>query len=527
MTVRLIPSPLRLLDYVAAQGHTYLPATQAAVVCQQAGINITKSEVDQCVADGSVVVLHTHAHGRVLARTAGARAARTGAAWVSGALAREKAAQAGSGLALDSAPAADMAGLAGLAPAQQAALLRGLSSIEPFALTGGPGTGKTHVTALLVQQLRRQGHDVSVAAPTGKAAEVCARKIKSETSTIHQLLSWVPGRAPRVDRYSPWLPGTYVLDESSMDDEEMFGHICSAMTAETRLILVGDPHQIPPVGAGQPFADLLAAGFSRVHLEQVWRQAQGSRILDLAYDIQAGHVHRLADYHDGGVEAWNVSPKAVEKKTIDYWRAYLKPRPYREWLILSPYRASVESMNKQIQTELAAEQQRVPVTGRSDSKFFIGDRIIFSVNDYTLGYVNGSMGTITDAELRGDGMNARCHVTVLADDGTEYHLPYAEFKGDAELAYACTIHKAQGSEAQEVVLSIPVEESRILSRPLLYTAVTRAAQQLTILAPFVALERAAAHLPKRRTLLSLLLAEPDVCDQISETKITDMSYLYE
>lgn len=163
------------------------------------------------------------------------------------------------------------------------------------------------------------------------------------------------------------------------------------------------------------------------------------------------------------------------------------------------------------------------MTGDPNCKFCVGDRIIFSVNDRSLGYVNGSMGVIVEAEQQGRSVM----VTVLSDDGTSYTIPYHELRERAELGYVCTIHKAQGSEAKEVLLVLPSQDSRIMTRPLLYTGVTRAQQKLVILSSESSLQQTANYNPRRSTLLSLLLAEPDLLKQIPERKITDMSYLYE
>lgn len=369
--------------------------------------------------------------------------------------------------------------------------------VSARCLTGLPGTGKTWLICRWIEALTKRGAYVSIAAPTGKAASVLYEKLERlvPVSTVHRLLGWRPGMDPTSFINADYL----IVDESSMLDAEMLGHLVTACLPSTQIILVGDPHQIPPVGPGSPFIDLLSV-LPVSTLTEIQRQQSGNGILHLAHAAADGKLY---------IPERNVYQQSVPSELLDEaaQQMYCSGRygGVKDVVILSAirkesYEASVGTINHGISHALHPDR----TLGRS--KFTKGDRLMFTVNNYQHGFVNGELGVLQDYHKR--------QARIVNDSGKEYIIDDYGLGQHAEWAYAMTIHKAQGSECRTVILLLHPRMRFMYSRNLLYTAITRAREELIVLGEWGVLRDGLQHEEKRVTLLPWLMEQPEVCRRI-------------
>ncbi len=400
--------------------------------------------------------------------------------------------------------------IADLDEAQTAAVAHALRS-GVSVLTGGPGTGKSHTVAAVVSLAERAGCMVALAAPTGRAAKRLEELTGSPASTIHRLLGaqarqrggeleFSGGFARNAE--APLDEGLVVVDEASMLDVELADALLEACADGTHLLFVGDAAQLPSIGPGRVLGDLIDAGVVPVtELTTLYRQAEGGAIARLATSVRGGELARVDD-------------------------------PTRE-VVVVPARGSAEAAHRVVQLVtdsipralgIAADQVQVvtPVhrgasgtialnaalkarlnPGDGRTRFDPGDRVVATANHMEaepFGYANGEVGIVVDVERDGT-------VTV------EFASGPAEVKGKALAdllhGWAITVHRAQGSEFPAVVVALPPEAGGMLSRPLVYTALTRAQRHLSVVhAVGPALARAVKHvgaLPRRTRLRELLV----------------------
>ena len=425
--------------------------------------------------------------------------AATGEARIARWLASQRARPPGVGYPLGAAPNA--------ATASQGAAWAGLQDAgRAAALTGLPGTGKTWLTARLVEGLQRAGLIVKVCAPTGKAASVLTLKLdgKNEATTIHRLLGLRPGEFPTraVDA------DVVIVDESSMVDAELLGFLCEALAPTTSILLVGDHHQLPPVGAGCPFRDVVEGTLLPVfHLDGIVRQAEGNGIIQFTHDLARGRVA----LPERNVHHFKLAPERMEAEAVDlYCSTRLRDKfqltnVEKEFLILSPVRqekfaASTYNLNEQISHRLHPERTI------KNSKFTTGDRIMFTVNNAQYGFVNGEVGVLDKFHKR--------QAVITNDRGFTYALDDYSLGQFVEWAYALTVHKAQGSECKVVALLLHPAARFMYTRQLLYTAATRAAEELLIFGDLALLQAAVQRVDQRTTCLAALMEEPAVVERI-------------
>lgn len=395
---------------------------------------------------------------------------------------------------------------AGCSPSQVGAwaLLRNHRTV---CLTGLPGTGKTWLTARFVESAKKAGLLVKCAAPTGKAASVLSLKMgREKVTTIHRLLGIRPGMLHAdIDVDADVL----VVDESSMIDAELMGILADAVSKETMVVFVGDPRQLYPVGAGCPFADLVQYDIlPNAHLNEVQRQAAGNGVLEMSRGFAAGKLQ----IPDRNVHVFKPALESIDDLAMDlYCSDRLKDRfqlgnVHKEALILSPvkdrkFEVSTLKMGEAISHRLLPERV-IP-----KSKFTVGDRIMFTVNSPEHGFVNGEMGNL-------DSYNKR-HAKITNDIGYTYELDGFTL-GDmgVEWGYALTVHKAQGSEAKVVVLLLHPEAAHMYTRNGVYTALTRAAQDLVLVGDLRLLERALKNPEVRDTALVTLMRDADLRERV-------------
>jgi exodeoxyribonuclease V alpha subunit len=462
---------LHALAEAEQQGHTYLPAAElAARTAKLIGLapdpDVIADAPGVVVDDGRLYREPTHESEIAVAETLGARSAAAPE--------------------LDHEPgeAAE-----GSLTEEQWAAVRGAFAARISILTGGPGVGKTVCTRAIVDEARRADLRIALCAPTGRAARRLEEATGQEAQTIHRMLEWMPGREPAFAPGHPLPADLVVVDESSMLNLRLMRVLLEGLAEATHVVFVGDADQLPPIGAGKPFDDLIAAGIAPVvRLSQIFRQAAKSMITTAAHEINGGRPPHLDPEPGQDHDFFFIERTAPERAldTVVEVVAERVPRrfgmdPVRDVQVLAPmYRGAIgiDALNERL-------QQRLNPSGPQalGGRFRIGDRLIQTRNSHELGLMNGSI-----VFLREDDPEAE-EVVVDTDDGGSLAIPYGE-SATLRLAYAISVHKAQGCEVPVVVGVCHRSHTRMLTRPLLYTAITRARRTCVLIGDRAALQAA-------------------------------------
>lgn len=386
-----------------------------------------------------------------------------------------------------------------------------------FILTGGPGTGKTtivnglvatfallHEIDLDVNSYKEDNFPILLAAPTGRAAKRMSETTGLPAKTIHRLLG-LTGRkrneAPDVNELTGSL---LVVDEMSMVDMLLFNTLMSAIAAKMQIIFVGDKDQLPSVGPGQVFADLLGSDdFKRVELNQIYRQANASSIIPLAHAIKDGVLPddwtiNQPDRTFIAAHA-NQIPGVIEKVVK---RAQDKGFKFNEMQVLAPmYRglAGIDNLNQVMQDILnPLNAKKTREVEFNQQKFRVGDKVLHLVNSPESNVFNGDIGQIVGIILSKDkGNEAKTDQLTIAFDAGEITYPRSEWNR-ITLAYATSIHKAQGSEFKLVIMPMVRQYSVMLQRNLIYTGLTRASEMLILIGEPDAFVQGVNHLGANR-----------------------------
>ena len=346
-------------------------------------------------------------------------------------------------------------------------------------LCGGPGTGKTASLRVLIDLLRRNNLRARLCAPTGKAARRLAEATGAEATTIHRLLEWVPGSGPARGADDPVEADLLVVDEASMLDVRLAEALFAAVGARTHVLLVGDPDQLAPVGPGRVLADLLASGRAPVTmLSEVFRQAARSMIVLAAHAINRGeHPPRVPPE---GVErdlylVHREAPAAIVEEVVSLASrrlpGHLGLDPRAEVQVLAPMHkgpVGVDAFNTELRAVLNPDGEPVPGTALR-----VGDRVLQTVNDHEHQLMNGETGVLLawDAD--------RSRAVLATDDGRRLLLPSTAL-GTVKLGHAASVHKGQGSQWPAVIVPLFTGHRHMLTRNLLYTAVSRAERMLVL-----------------------------------------------
>ncbi|MBQ9132797.1 MAG: ATP-dependent RecD-like DNA helicase [Clostridia bacterium] len=362
-------------------------------------------------------------------------------------------------------------------------------------LTGGPGTGKTTVVRALLHIFSSMDLKIALCAPTGRAAKRLSESTSHEAKTIHRLLEYSgeEGRGMRFQRDESNLleENVIIVDEASMVDNNLMSDLLRAVKPGARMIIIGDADQLPSVGAGNVLRDLLECGrFSTVCLTEIFRQAQQSRIVTNAHAINRGEMPCLDDKKNDFFYLPRTADGDIAATVAQLYQTRL-PRTYGEMAVhgtqvICPSRkgeTGTENLNVILQAAV-----NPPAPGKREHRyrdlvFREGDRVMQIRNNYDVewertdgstgtGIFNGDIGTVLRINPGAESMEIRF------DDR---HVAY-EFNmlDELEMAYAVTVHKSQGSEYPIVILPLGSTPPMLLSRNLLYTAVTRA-QSMVIL----------------------------------------------
>jgi exodeoxyribonuclease V alpha subunit len=372
---------------------------------------------------------------------------------------------------------------------EQWAAVRGAFAARISVLTGGPGVGKTACTRAIVTEADRAGVEIALCAPTGRAARRLEEATGHEARTIHRLLEWMPGREPTYRPGHPLPVGLVIVDEASMLNLRLVEVLLAGLAESTHVVFVGDADQLPPIGAGKPFEDLIASGVAPVvRLTQIFRQAARSMITTAAHEINQGRPPHLQPQGDQDHDFFFIERPSPERalETVVEVVAERAPAsfgvdPIREVQVLAPmYKGGVgiDALNERLRARLNPDG-RAAVSER----FRIGDRLIQTRNSHELGLMNGSI-----VFLRADDPGEES-IVVDTDEGGSLVIPYGE-TATLRLAYAISVHKAQGCEVPVVVGVCHRSHARMLTRPLLYTAITRARRNCVLVGDSAALEMA-------------------------------------
>jgi exodeoxyribonuclease V alpha subunit len=372
---------------------------------------------------------------------------------------------------------------------EQWAAVRGAFAARVSVLTGGPGVGKTACTRAIVAEATRAEVPIALCAPTGRAARRLEEATGHEAQTIHRLLEWMPGREPGFRPGHPLPVGLAIVDEASMLNLRLIEVLLDGLAESTHVVFVGDADQLPPIGAGKPFDDLIASGVAPVvRLTQIFRQAARSMITTAAHEINQGRPPHLEPQGDQDHDFFFIDRPSPERalETVVEVVAERAPAsfgvdPIREVQVLAPmYKGAVgiDALNERLQARLNSDGKAA-----LSERFRIGDRLIQTRNSHELGLMNGSI-----VFLREDDPGEEA-IVVDTDEGGSLTIPYGE-TATLRLAYAISVHKAQGCEVPVVVGVCHRSHARMLSRPLLYTAITRARSSCVLIGDPAALEMA-------------------------------------
>jgi exodeoxyribonuclease V alpha subunit len=366
-----------------------------------------------------------------------------------------------------------------LAASQQAAVRLALRA-KVLVITGGPGVGKTTLVNSILRILRAKGVQVALCAPTGRAAKRLSEQTSLEGRTIHRLLETDPKTGGfRRGEAHPLDCDLLVVDEASMVDVPLMRALLAALPDEAALLVVGDVDQLPSVGPGQVLSDMIASGAVPViRLTEVFRQAVQSRIIVNAHRINRGEMPELAAAE--GADFFFVDaaePEEGARKLLSVVRERIPARfgldPVRDVQVLCPMNRGglgARALNLALQQALNPPGERR--VERFGWTFCPGDKVMQVANDYDRDVFNGDLGVITALDLEEGELT-------VAFDGRPVVYSFGELD-ELVLAYATTIHKAQGSEYPAVVIPLSTQHYAMLARNLLYTGVTRG-KQLVVL----------------------------------------------
>ncbi len=363
-----------------------------------------------------------------------------------------------------------------LAQSQREAVRTAVSS-KVMVITGGPGVGKTTLTNSILRILVAKDVEVSLAAPTGRAAKRLSESTGMEAKTIHRLLEVDPkhgGFKRGID--NPLECDLLVVDETSMVDVPLMASLVKALPDKAALMVVGDVDQLPSVGPGQVLADIINSGAVPVaRLTEIFRQAAQSQIVSNAHKVNSGIIPNLSATKDDITDFYFVEahdPEDGVSKIVEIVSNRLPKRfgfdPITDIQVLCPMNRGglgARSMNVELQKALNPANDDIFVE-RFGFTYRVGDKVMQTDNNYDKDVFNGDLGYIRH-------MDQEAQELVIEFDGRPVQYQFGELD-EVALAYAITIHKSQGSEYPAIVIPMMMQHYMMLRRNLLYTGITRA-----------------------------------------------------
>lgn len=397
-------------------------------------------------------------------------------------------------------------------------------------ITGGPGTGKTTIIKCIIEILKSQNQKFMLLAPTGRASKRLADSTGEEAKTIHRALEVACGDLASTSRFvynenNNFKVNAVIVDEVSMVDVALMNHLCKALPRDCKLILVGDKDQLPSVGAGNVLDDIIKSNTIKISmLTKIYRQSDDSLIITNAHLINGGKMPFIDNSSKDFFFEEKCDLNDIKQSIIDM---VVKRLPKFTGLestqiqVLAPLKAGIcgiDNLNRCLQESINPPSLQKHELLSGDTIFRVGDKVMQTANNYSLvwkkmngfieeegeGVFNGDIGYIDLIDFQTGEM------VVIFEDGRRCLYPRTEIS-QLSLAYAITIHKSQGSEFDVVIIPAIAGPSMILTRNLIYTAVTRAKKMVVLVGEQKNLKRMVSnnYTVQRFTLLKELLVASD------------------
>lgn len=365
-------------------------------------------------------------------------------------------------------------------------------------ITGGPGTGKTTIMKGIVElykELHKLTYEklvdkLALLAPTGRAAKRMSEATLLPASTIHRFLKWNKDTNKfQVNEYHKSKVELVIIDEASMIDTELLASLLKGISANCKVIMVGDAYQLPSVGPGQVLHDLIESKkLPVVELKELYRQGKDSNIISLAYDVRRGEVVDDVFNQDEDLTFIECDDKDVLSNLMDVSQTF-KDLSYKKFQILAPmYKTihGIDAINQKLQTIFNPKESSKKELVVGDVIFREGDKVIELSNMPEENIYNGDIGIISTI------ITQPVKKIIIDFDGNEVTFTSANFN-KFRLAYAISIHKAQGSEFDVVIMPLVQGYKKMLYRKLVYTGITRSKKMLYLIGDKIALRQAVSN----------------------------------
>ncbi|MBI5302642.1 MAG: ATP-dependent RecD-like DNA helicase [Chloroflexi bacterium] len=394
---------------------------------------------------------------------------------------------------------------------QQEAVKTALTS-KVSVLTGGPGTGKTTSVRALIQLLKAKRKTFKLAAPTGRAAKRLSEATGETAQTLHRLLEFKPYEGNKFlrDRDNPLDADLIIVDELSMIDLLLMNALLKALDLWSHVLLIGDPDQLPSVGAGSVLRDLIASQFVPVvALDVIFRQAEESLIITNAHRINQGEMPQFTQVAKDFFLFKESEPEQAAQRVVEVVKTRIPNKfgmdAIEDIQVLSPMHrgtVGVGALNQSLQDALNPAAERKKEQRHGSRVFRVGDKVLQTRNNYDKQVFNGDLGRVVSVD-------SEDQVLGVDFDGARVEYEFGELD-ELVHAFAMSVHKSQGSEYRAVVIPLLTQHYLMLQRNLLYTAVTRAKELVVLVGTPKAIALAVKNnkIVQRNSRLAKRLQEP-------------------